>query len=133
MVSSRRRRVRRQPECHLYFTRRATFLSCADRGLIAAIKQTIADHPLTNKTNFNARFNDFGESSLDVLVYFYIETTDYSAELAAREEILLQIMDLAKDLGIEFAFPTRTLVIEAPSEEDLPVARGAIGAVLGRR
>jgi hypothetical protein len=39
------------------------------------------------------------------LVYFYIETTDYSAELAAREEILLQIMDLAKDLDIEFAFP----------------------------
>jgi len=67
------------------------------------------------------------------LVYFYIETTDHCAQLAAREEILLQTMDLAKDLGIEFAFPTRTLVIEAPSEEDLPVARGAIGAVLGRR
>jgi len=80
--------------------------------LIAAIKQTIADHPLTNKTNFNARFNDFGESSLDILVYFYIETTDHCAELAAREEILLQMMDLAKDSGIEFAFPTRTLVIE---------------------
>jgi MscS family membrane protein len=101
--------------------------------LIAGIKQIIADHPLTNKTNFNVRFNDFGESSLNILVYFYIETTDYSAELAAREEILLQIMDLAKQLGIDFAFPTRTLVIEAAPEEDLPVARGAVGAVLGRR
>jgi MscS family membrane protein len=101
--------------------------------LIAGIKQIIADHPLTNKTNFNVRFNDFGESSLNILVYFYLETTDYSAELAAREEILLQIMDLAKQSGIDFAFPTRTLVIETPSEEDLPVARGAVGAVLGRR
>ncbi len=101
--------------------------------LIAGIKQIITDHPLTNKTNFNVRFNDFGESSLNILIYFHIETTDYSAELAAREEILLQIMDLAKQLGIDFAFPTRTLVIEAPPQEDLPVARGPIGAVLGRR
>jgi hypothetical protein len=32
--------------------------------LIVSIKQLITDHPLTNKTNFNVRFNDFGESSL---------------------------------------------------------------------
>ena len=88
---------------------------------------------MTNKTNFNVRFNDFGESSLNILVYFYIETTDYSAELEAREEMLLRIMDLARELGIDFAFPTRTLVIEAPPEEDLPVARGPVGAVFGRR
>ena len=84
--------------------------------LVAGIKQLIADHPLTNKTNFNVRFNDFGESSLNVLVYFHIETTDYSAELEAREEVLLQIIDLAKQLEIDFAFPTRTLVIENPPE-----------------
>jgi hypothetical protein len=42
-------------------------------------------------------------------------------------------MDLAKQLGIDFAFPKRTLVIEAPPQEDLPVARRALGAVLGRR
>ena len=39
--------------------------------LIAGIKQIITDRPLTNKTNFNVRFNDFGESSLNILVYFY--------------------------------------------------------------
>ena len=33
-------------------------------------------------------------------------------------------MDLVNQLGIDFAFPTRTLVIEAPPEESLPVARG---------
>jgi MscS family membrane protein len=102
-------------------------------ALIAEIKQLIDDHPLTNKTNFHVRFNDFGESSLNILVYFYIVTTDYAQELGAREEILLQIIDLVNRLGIEFAFPTRTLVIEAPPEEDLPVARGPVGAVFGRR
>ena len=68
--------------------------------LIASIKQAIADHPMTNKTNFDVRFNDFGESSLNILVYFYLETTKYSAELEAREEILLRIMDVAKQSDI---------------------------------
>jgi MscS family membrane protein len=101
--------------------------------LMAGIKQLITDHPLTNKTNFNVRFNDFGESSLNILIYFHLETTDYSAELEAREEILLQIMDLAKQLGIDFAFPTRTLVIETPSEPDADLSRAAISAVQGQR
>src|SRR6266446_162623 len=102
-------------------------------ALVAGIKQLITDHPLTNKTNFNVRFNDFGESSLNILVYFHIETTNYSAELEAREEILLRIMDLAKQLGIDFALPTRTLVIETPSETDADVPQASIGAILGRR
>jgi hypothetical protein len=37
---------------------------------------------------------------------------DYTSELREREAILLQIMDLVKDAGVEFAFPTRTLYIE---------------------
>ena len=77
------------------------------------------------------RFNDFGESSLNILVFFHIETTDYSAELQAREEILLQIMDLANELRIDFAFPTRTLVIENPPEPQPPLSRAPFRAVLG--
>ena len=100
---------------------------------MAGIKQLIADHPLTNKTNLNVRFNDFAESSLNILVYFHIETTNYSEELEAREEILLKIMDLAKELGIDFAFPTRTLVIETPSEPETGLSRAPVGEVLGRR
>lgn len=86
--------------------------------LIANIKQAIVDHPMTNKPNFDVRFNDFGESSLNILVYFHLETTDYSAE-EAREEILFRIMDLAKQSNIDFAFPTRTLVIENASGMDV--------------
>jgi MscS family membrane protein len=101
--------------------------------LMAGIKQLITDHPLTNRTNFNVRFNDFAEGSLNILVYFHIETTDYSAELAAREDILLRIMDLAKQLGIDFAFPTRTLLIETSSEPDAELTRAVVGSVIGRR
>ena len=62
-----------------------------------------------------------------------IETTDYSAELEAREGMRLRIMDLARELGIDFAFPTRTLAIEAPPDADVRHPGEAFGAILGRR
>jgi MscS family membrane protein len=100
--------------------------------LIAGIKQLIIDHPLTSKTRFDVRFNDFGESSLNILVFFHLETTEYSGELEAREQILLKIMDLAAELDIDFAFPTRTLVIETPPAPDAERSGAPTGAALIR-
>ena len=50
---------------------------------------------------------------------------DYAAELREREDVLLKIMDLAKELGVEFAFPTRTLHVETTSAAE---RSGAVGA-----
>ena len=79
---------------------------------VAGIKQLIVDHPMTDDENFHARFNGFGESGLDILVYFFLQVPDYVTELEERERILVQILDLAKVVGVEFAFPTRTLHVE---------------------
>ena len=101
-------------------------------ALADGIRQIISDHPMTNKDNFHVRFNDFGESSLNILVIFYLVVPNYATELREREAILLQIMDLAKEIGVEFAFPTRTLRVEGPSApgsfEDAGISRGGIGA-----
>jgi MscS family membrane protein len=58
------------------------------------------------------RLNNLGESSLDILVVFHLLVADYASELREREALLFQIMDLAKDAGAEFAFPTRMLRID---------------------
>jgi MscS family membrane protein len=71
---------------------------------IAGIKQVVTDHPMTNKTDIQVRFNDFAKNSLNILVQFYLAVADTTAELKEREDILLQIMDLAKEVGVEFAF-----------------------------
>jgi MscS family membrane protein len=80
--------------------------------LISGVRGLIEAHPLTNKTNHQVRFNNFSESSLDILVLFYLETQDYGAELREREVILFQTMNLVDAKGIAFAFPTRTLQID---------------------
>jgi MscS family membrane protein len=109
-----------------YDTSREKLEALADK-----IKQLIADHPLTNKKTIHVRFNDFGESSLNILVYFYLEVADLATELEAREEILFHIMGFAKELDIDFAFPTRTLVIDSPSRTDAD--RFPAAAVFNRR
>ena len=80
--------------------------------IVKRIRQLIVDHPLAEESTCQVRFNNFAESSLDILVIFNLVVEDYASELQERESVLLQIMDLVKDAGVEFAFPTRTLYIE---------------------
>ena len=94
-------------------------------ALVAGVRRLILDHALTNKTNVQVRFNNFSESSLDILVMFHFDVQDYSVELREREAILLRTMDLMNELGIGFAFPTRTLQIEA-----MPPVAGAVNATM---
>jgi MscS family membrane protein len=89
--------------------------------LIAGARRLIEEHPLTNKTNHQVRFHNLSESSLDILVLFYLETQDYGVELREREAILLQTMSLVDEMVISFAFPTRTLQIEAAPTETTSV------------
>ena len=84
-------------------------------ALLEGIRKIINDHPFADSTNHYVRFNEFGDSSLNILVVMQPRSRPTRAlELQYREEILLQIMDLVRGMNIEFAFPTRTLhVIES--------------------
>ena len=85
-------------------------------ALVSGIRRLIVDHPLTDKGTIQVRFNNFAESSLDILVQFFLYAEDYATELGEREAVLLRIMDLVSDTGVEFAFPTRTLHVETSAQ-----------------
>jgi MscS family membrane protein len=85
--------------------------------LVVHIRQLIIDHPQAEESTCQVRFNNFGESSLDILVSFHLQVEDYATELREREDVLLQIIDLVKDAGVQFAFPTRTLQITNATEK----------------
>lgn len=70
---------------------------------------------------FEVHFNAYGPHSLDVLVYIFFDVPDWSTELRERHRFLLDIKELAEDVGVEFAFPTRTLHVDSlPPESALP-------------
>lgn len=80
---------------------------------VQGIKVIIQRHPNTRKDYFHVVFNDFSESSLRLLLYFFLEVPDWSTELADRQQIFLDIVRLANELNVAFAFPTRTVHLES--------------------
>ncbi|MCB1733831.1 MAG: mechanosensitive ion channel family protein [Gammaproteobacteria bacterium] len=76
-----------------------------------ALRELVRQHPYMRKDYFQIYFNDFGAASLDVLVYVFWETPDWSTELRERQRFLLDILRVAKDMNVEFAFPTQTLYL----------------------
>ena len=57
-------------------------------------------------------FTNFGESSLDFELVYYIPTNDYLSAMNAQQQINLEIMMEFEKEGIEFAFPTRTIQMQ---------------------
>jgi MscS family membrane protein len=73
------------------------------------IRELIRRHPYTRKDYYHVYFNQFGASSLDILLYCFLQCPDWSVELRERHRLFLDILQLARKLGVQFAFPTSTL------------------------
>lgn len=92
-------------------------------AFLEGIKNILFAHPKVRKDYFHVVFSDFGDFSLNVMVYFFLRVDDWSEELVEKQNIYLQIMDLAAELGVEFAFPTQTLHVETFPEKNPTVIR----------
>ncbi len=107
-------------------------------ALCEGIRELVRVHPHTRKDYFHVYANEFGPSSIDVMIYVFHEVPDWSAELRERHRLLLDILRLANRLGVTIAYPTR-LVYHAPdpgSAEPAPwpeAERIAAEGELGRR
>jgi len=77
------------------------------------IRELIRRSSATRKDYFHVYFNGFNESSLDILVYFFLRVPDWSNELKEKHKLFNEILRLAHELNVEFAFPTRTLHMHA--------------------
>lgn len=60
-------------------------------------------------------FNEFGDSSLNIMVYCFTKTVVWAEWLAIQEEVYLKIIDIVHSHGGDFAFPSRTVYLEKDS------------------
>jgi MscS family membrane protein len=89
------------------------------------LRELIRQHPNTRKDYFEVHLNRFSAASLDVLLYVFFTVPDWSAELRERHRLGTDILRLAVDLGVEFAFPTQTLYLKRPEmASQLPPTAG---------
>ncbi len=85
-----------------------------------AVRELVRVHPYMRKDYFQIYLNELAASSLNILVYVFWETPDWSTELRERHRFLLDMLRIAKKMGVEFAFPTQTLQLrrDQPKLED---------------
>ncbi len=81
------------------------------RAAVAGIRTLLKSHPEIDPETVQVNFTDFGASSLDIAITCFSVTTVLGEHLDVREDICLKIMDLLEELGLQFAFPSRTVYL----------------------
>ncbi|MDQ8182306.1 mechanosensitive ion channel family protein [Pelagicoccus sp. SDUM812005] len=84
-------------------------------GLVEDIRQLLREDEGVNQDFILVNFTDFGESALQILVYYFTSTTAWLAHMDIRQRINLKIMKAVEARGSSIAFPTRTVHIEGGS------------------
>ncbi len=106
------------------------------QAFVEGVRAVIRANPEMRKDYYIVEFTEFGASSLEILLYCFIDAPDWNAELRTRHVLNLDIMRLAEELGVEFAFPTQTLHVASmpgqPAEVPGAPAREQLGEAVER-
>ncbi len=85
---------------------------------VDGLRQIVERHPDTRKDYFHVYVNNLGSSSIDILFYIFFSVPGWPEELKARHEVILQVMELAEELGVRLALPAQRLHIERFPEKE---------------
>lgn len=76
------------------------------RWLLAETRKLLLQHPMVAPEPARARFAGFGNHSVDIEIFAYIKTNDFSEFFSIREDIFLRLIDIVAESGTTFAFPS---------------------------
>jgi len=78
---------------------------------IQAIESILKNHAGVDQDYSLVKFDEFEDSSLSIFLYYFTKSTVWGEYLQVRQEINLEIMQALEALGLEFAFPSRSLYL----------------------
>lgn len=81
------------------------------KNIITGIETRLKEYPKV-QPGFIVRLSDLGESTLQLYILYYIETSDWNEYMDIREEINFRIIETVHSQGVEFARPERLLKID---------------------
>jgi len=81
------------------------------KAIVADIQEMINEHPKTNQSG-KVRFQEFGSSSLDVMVMYYVNSPRWDDLIDVKEDINYKIMEIIKNHKSDFAFPSTTVYLQ---------------------
>ena len=80
-------------------------------AFVEGIKNIIQSNAYTRKDYYQCYFSDYTSCSLQIFLNFFLKVKDWDSELLQKQNIFLEILRLAKELKVDFSFPTQTLNI----------------------
>jgi MscS family membrane protein len=81
-------------------------------AFVKGVRALIIAHPETRSDSFNVEFTGFGDSALLIMVNVYFKSLAWGIEQSSKHRLHMAIVKLAKELGVDFAFPSTTVTIE---------------------
>lgn len=78
------------------------------KSFIEQIKSCLAQHPLIIQDRTTVSFKEMGDFNLQILLVYFVNVQETDQEFAIQQEVLFEIMKIAKNEKIEFAYPTET-------------------------
>ena len=81
------------------------------KEIVNEIQKIIDEHPKTNQDG-KVRFLNFGASSLDIMVLYFVNGIDWGILIDTQQEINFKIIEIVKKHGSDFAFPTTSVFLE---------------------
>jgi small-conductance mechanosensitive channel len=111
LLKSRIRNYKRMSERRVAFTIGVVYGTPQDAlaRIPAILRQVVEAQPHTRFDR--SHFRRYGDSSLDFETVYYMTTPDYAVFMDVNQAINLDIYRRFADAGIEFAHPTRTVVL----------------------
>ena len=81
------------------------------RHVLAEVRRMLYEHPKVESESARIRFAGFDSSALTLEIFSFILTRDFTEFTAIREDLLFRIMEIVKNSGTGFAFPTQTVYV----------------------
>lgn len=90
---------------------------------VERLKEVYGAQPKADTDKITIGIKSLGPHSIDIELWGYFNVFTYEAQIAAQQSLILDILSLADEVGVRFAYPTQTvhLTSDAPApEQDSP-------------
>lgn len=88
------------------------------RSIVESVKRMLIDHDeIDDNQTLIVNLNQFGDSSVNLLVYTFTKTTIWIKFHEVKQDVLLRIAEIIEQHGAEIAFPTSTLHVASLPEQ----------------
>lgn len=90
------------------------------QAFVEGVRAIIRANAYARKDYYEIHLSGIGEWSYQVMLYFFFEVKSWTEELRERHNVYLEILRLARTIGVDFAFPTSHMRHDYVAEPGMP-------------